>query len=277
MSGGRPRVLPGLAATVGAGCLVVAIVLVRAGGTDDPAPAPTTEPTFRSGGRSFAYPAPEPGATTPLGEPPDAPAGGAHVFSRTQEGTDDPVTWDPCRPIRVVVDDRTAPEGALTLLAEALAEVERATGLRIDDEGPTDEPPTEDRAPVQPDRYGDRWAPVLVSWTDPATTPALAGDVGGLGGNVAVAPPDRPGTEVLVTGTLLLDGPQMGEALRVTGGRDQVRSVLLHELGHVVGLGHVDDPAELMHPEGQPGASGYGPGDRAGLARLGRGPCVPEL
>ncbi len=83
--------------------------------------------------------------------------------------------------------------------------------------------------------------------------------------------------KVYVTGSLLLDGPQLEESLRVVGGRDQVLSVLLHELGHVIGLGHVEDPAELMHPEGQPGAAGYGPGDRAGLARLGAGACVPDL
>ncbi len=53
--------------------------------------------------------------------------------------------------------------------------------------------------------------------------------------------------------------------------------MILHELVHVVGLAHVDDPTELMHPESQDGVTALGPGDRAGLARLGQGPCVPDL
>jgi hypothetical protein len=205
------------------------------------------------------------------------PADGSFAFARTQDGSDEPVAWDPCRVIRVVVDDTTAPEGADDLLAEALATVSAATGLRIERDGPTDEVPDEERAPVQTERYGDRWAPVLVAWTDPGSIGGLAGDVGGLGGAISVPAPVGDGIEVYVTGSLLLDGPQLAESLRVVGGRDQVLSVLLHELGHVVGLGHVEDPGELMHPTGQPGAAGYGPGDRAGLARLGRGACVPDL
>ena len=46
------------------------------------------------------------------------------------------------------------------------------------------------------------------------------------------------------------------------------RAILVHELAHVVGLAHVDDPGELMYAENT-GRTGLGPGDREGLARLG--------
>jgi len=46
-------------------------------------------------------------------------------------------------------------------------------------------------------------------------------------------------------------------------------------LGHLVGLDHVDDPTQLMHVVSP--VFDLGPGDRAGLARLGAGPCVPAL
>jgi hypothetical protein len=39
----------------------------------------------------------------------------------------------------------------------------------------------------------------------------------------------------------------------------------------------VDDEDELMYPETVPGLVDYAEGDLEGLARLGRGPCVPEL
>ena len=47
---------------------------------------------------------------------------------------------------------------------------------------------------------------------------------------------------------------------------------LLHEVAHVVGLGHVSEPMELMYADNT-GQVELGPGDREGLARLGSLPC----
>jgi len=48
-------------------------------------------------------------------------------------------------------------------------------------------------------------------------------------------------------------------------------NVILHELGHTVGLDHVSDRHELMYPTLlASGPNGYAAGDRAGLVRLGR-------
>jgi predicted Zn-dependent protease len=47
-------------------------------------------------------------------------------------------------------------------------------------------------------------------------------------------------------------------------------ALLLHELGHVVGLGHTPDSAQIMYPDLRPMSSAqYQPGDLGGLARLG--------
>lgn len=48
---------------------------------------------------------------------------------------------------------------------------------------------------------------------------------------------------------------------------------VLCELGHLLGLDHVPDSAELMNGHNL-GLLDYGPGDRAGLAKIGNGRCA---
>ena len=47
-------------------------------------------------------------------------------------------------------------------------------------------------------------------------------------------------------------------------------NVLLHELGHVMNLAHVDDAREIMRPQGYVAQAvlDYGPGDSMGLRML---------
>ena len=47
--------------------------------------------------------------------------------------------------------------------------------------------------------------------------------------------------------------------------------VLMHELGHVVGLDHVPDAASMMHPTADLPAAVWAAGDLAGLKAVGRG------
>ena len=48
---------------------------------------------------------------------------------------------------------------------------------------------------------------------------------------------------------------------------------MVHELAHVIGLNHVNEPTELMAATNN-GQIELGPGDREGLARLGSLPCA---
>lgn len=211
----------------------------------------------------------------PLGVPaPFPPGGGHHEFVAMQPDGRNPVAYDPCRPVRVVMNMRTAPPGAETLLREALDEVSAATGLQFTIDGATDEPPREDRPPYQPSRYPGRWAPVLVAWSDPTDVPALDGHIAGQGGSSWF---ELPSGSVFVTGMVALDGPDIGELLSSPDGRDVARAIVMHELGHLVGLGHVDDPSQLMYPETSGAVTAFGAGDRQGLAALGSGRCFPDI
>ncbi len=205
-----------------------------------------------------------------LGPVPDPGVGGAHTFAQSHDGA--PVTYSPCRPLEVVVNRALEPAGAAGVVEEAVTAVADATGLVIEVTGSSDEAPSDDRLLRQPVRYGGGWAPVLVAWTTPHQVPGLSGDVVGLGGSAAVADSGiaRPR---YVTGTVSLDTPALTGMLARPRGRDLVRAVVMHELGHVVGLGHVDDPGELMYADNV-GRTDFGPGDVAGLAELGSGPCT---
>jgi hypothetical protein len=212
----------------------------------------------------------------PLGEPPlGHPTDGPYTFMQTQDDGVTPVAYSPCRPIHYVVRPDGAPAGGDTLLATAIERISEASGLQFVADGATEEAPTSNRSPYQVQRYGNRWAPVLIAWSTPAEQPDLAGDVAGEAGSASVV---SDGTAFYVTGQVVLDGPTIA-SLEASGsnGTAVAEGVLTHELAHLVGLGHVDDPDSLMNPTAALTHTYLARGDLAGLARVGTGPCAPKL
>lgn len=188
---------------------------------------------------------------------------GSYAFTMTQRGSREPVTYDPCRVIEVAVNPEGAPVGYDELVDTALRRTGEATGLAFQRVGTTDDRDFSTRG----SRLGGR-PPVLVAWATADEVPDLAGDVAGLGGSTAV----DPGTGRLryVTGIVVLDRDQFAafDADELV----YAQAIVDHEFGHLVGLDHVDDPGELMNADNL-GVTSYGPGDREGLARLGRVDC----
>ena len=214
----------------------------------------------------------------PLGTPPVAPGGGggAHKFLYTQPDGSTPVAYDPCQPIHYVVNWATAPtETGAELLDAAIANVSGATGLQFVSDGSTQELPSLDRDPVQVERYGDRWAPVLIAWSDPQQWPDLAGNVLGTAGSSWIESPEGDG--LFVTGLVVLDGAEILDVARQTDDEALVVATLIHELGHLVGLDHVEDETQIMNPYVVPGVDHFAAGDLAGLAALGRGECFAGI
>ena len=190
----------------------------------------------------------------------DTSVGGPHAFAQHQPGDPaDPVAWDPCRAIHYQVNPAGGPDDAAAFVADAGAEVERISGLDFAFDGETDRrPATAGAAPA------DDGEPVLIAWAEEGEVADLSGDVVGVAGPVAL----RIGRWWRYVGGQVALDTDLGDDLDSTA----ARAVLLHELGHLVGLDHVDDPTQLMFSEST-FQDDYGPGDREGLVLLGQGRC----
>ena len=190
--------------------------------------------------------------------------GGAFTFAMRQSGSTEPVGWNPCDTVEYAVNPAGMPDGARALVERAVSRISEATGLEFEDDGDTDRRPFAGSFV----RLGGT-GPVVIGWGDAAEFPELEGGVVGLGG---AAPDDGPGgRRYYVGGGLVLD-TDVFTAANVAERPRVMEAIVVHELAHVVGLGHVAEPMELMFGDNS-GQVELGPGDREGLARVGSLPC----
>jgi Matrixin len=184
-----------------------------------------------------------------------------------------PARWDPCTPVHYVVNLTAAPPTAAADIAGAITRVEAATGMTFVADGPTTEVPARSRTNEDPARYGHRWAPLLIAWVHNGASDYLGGSgVLGEGGASWVAP--SAGRDVFVTGQIAVNADTTAALPDGFGAGTTIGLLLLHELGHVMGLAHVGDEAQLMFPRLMPrAAAAYAAGDLAGLRLLTSGGC----
>jgi hypothetical protein len=217
---------------------------------------------------------------------PTLPAG--YSFGAVKADGCSPVRFDPCQPVHYVMNPADAPATGVADVREAFARLGAATGITFVDDGTTDE--ISRRGPTDAARYPGRWAPILVVW---AHRSGGRPDVEVVGSGF----PYRAG-EVLVSGTLTLNVDAVVNRVRNTpvpggfgsGGGAGVGAigaegvtwgrVILHELAHVMGLGHTRDRDQLMYPdtaEQTAHTTEYRSGDRQGLRLVGRNAgCIAE-
>jgi hypothetical protein len=280
---GRARA-GGAAVALGAGAVVLALFApLRANATDAVAPAiapvavlervpvagmaepqPSTTSTTAA-----VVPAPHAPATTTSTAAARPRASSSYRFVLT-DAVGRPARWDPCRPVRWAYNPTQMPTWGPAFLREGIATVSAATGLDLVEAPPTDFTPFVGTGGMPSDvdvviAFGDsrrftrlghgRFAETLPSWGVTSAGPRLTG-----------------ATMALEVDGMAALAPGFG-AGRSRGG------VLLHELGHVVGLDHVADVHETMNAALLPGSpAGFGAGDLEGLRRLGRGAgCFPAI
>ena len=181
----------------------------------------------------------------------------------TQSGSTDPVGWDPCETIRYAVNPEGEPAGGRDLVERALDRISAVTGLAFEDVGETD------RRPFAGQLVALDGRPVVIGWADESEVPELGGQVVGLGGGSAASEGSQD--RYYVTGGVVLDTDAFTQASIAQSPR-VMEALVVHEVAHLVGLGHVNEPMELMFGSND-GQTEFGPGDLTGLALLG----VPSL
>jgi hypothetical protein len=197
-----------------------------------------------------------------LPSPPNG-AAGHYAFLASDQGR--PVRYDPCQPIHYTANLAEGPANALADLKEAIRRVSAASGLTFVYDGESTEVPTSHRELHGANDLPTGWPPVIVAWARPSETDVLTKGSVGEGGSTWSG---FPGHEVYVTGLVVVDSTQNSQLAAGFGGRS-LGALLMHELGHLVGLDHVNDATQMMYPTvtGKPAV--YGAGDLAGLEQLG--------
>lgn len=171
--------------------------------------------------------------------------------------------WNPCVVIRWAYNADGQGYAALADVQRAFAKISGASGLRFRYVGATD---WRYLGQVNaPDFPADR-ADVVVGWANEDELPDLEGSVVGVGGGRGWSVEGEDVDVRMDRGYLTLDN---GDVL--PGGFDQSGwgQVMLHEVLHALGLGHADQPVQVMYGTASSKNIRFGAGDLTGMARVG--------
>jgi hypothetical protein len=202
----------------------------------------------------------------PRGVP--APAsGGEYEYFEQFEGS--PPYLSNCEPIPVVIRDKVGPADGPNIIVQSLQQIADASGISFKFVEYTNEVYSFNQRPERfPWEQGDR--SIWLGWASQNEVPDLGpaipdqGVPVGLGGPGALFP---RGNQVEMKG-----GGAVFRAEYVLN--DKWGKVVLHEVGHVLGLSHVNSRAEQMYPAVHD-LEVLGAGDKEGLQKITKA-CSPN-
>jgi hypothetical protein len=194
--------------------------------------------------------------------PPLGPANPASYRFTSVDALGRPARWDPCQAIRWGFNPDKAPSAALELAQAAIGRLAAASGLAFSYAGTTSYRPLKQPEGAMPAGFD-----AVIAFGTVDEYADFTGGTFGIGGFTSSI--GAEGSRI-VRGGVVLNAPAVA-GIPDGFGRGQRRGgALLHELGHMVGLDHVSDPAQMMNPALTTGApADYAEGDRTGLSKVG--------
>ena len=200
----------------------------------------------------------------------NAPGGGSPTAWATSRSADGKlVRWNPCAPIPYWVNPSGMPPAGMAEVEESLRRVSAESGVAFRYAGTQ-------RTVPKPGYVGPANG-LLFAWGTPALNKGVlnANEAGVAQSGLKV---HRDNTIEVVSGYVLINSEFARMYRQPTGFGTRMPSgfILMHELGHIMGLEHVyTDRWQVMNTYSRLTNSIWGAGDRAGLRALGRaGGCI---
>lgn len=191
----------------------------------------------------------------PTGDPQPAGSAGDWTWLMPEHAR-----WNPCSVIRWGYDATGSYSGSLADIKRAFALTAGRTGLHFKYVGTLDYRAFE----TTHNRPGN--VDMVVGWSDATRDPHLSGHVVGVGGPRASS---SGGPWKIIAGSLVLDRDEVLRSGFDVAGAVTWGQVMVHEIGHTIGLGHAAADTQLMAPTASSRNHRFGAGDLAGMVRVG--------